>query len=119
MPFPGELLTVFDGGTWDEGRIAEIRLPPSEITGISFVAPARPAGLLSPTDLAHPPQRLPPRLRYGARIRSRGSPMIMVTAFSLTGRHGTEPVGHSCREQAAPRMTITLTDQLPLPPAVP
>ncbi|WP_405660416.1 NUDIX hydrolase [Streptomyces sp. NBC_01166] len=50
MRFPGEILHVFDGGTWDDGRIAEIRLPPSEITGIEFVEPARLPGLLSPAD---------------------------------------------------------------------
>ncbi|MGW0855070.1 NUDIX domain-containing protein [Streptomyces sp. NPDC002690] len=50
MRFPGELLHVFDGGTWDEGRIAEIRLPDSEITGIEFVEPARLPDLLSPHD---------------------------------------------------------------------
>ncbi|MFE6039945.1 NUDIX domain-containing protein [Streptomyces sp. NPDC056452] len=50
MRFPGELLHVFDGGTWDDERIAEIRLPPSEITGIEFVEPARLPDLLSPAD---------------------------------------------------------------------
>ncbi|WP_176741277.1 hypothetical protein [Streptomyces sp. LUP30] len=38
MRFPGEILHVFDGGTWDDDRIGDIRLPPSEITGI----PGRP-----------------------------------------------------------------------------
>ncbi|MFJ6855084.1 NUDIX domain-containing protein [Streptomyces sp. NPDC091271] len=50
MRFPGEILHVFDGGTWDDYRIAEIRLPPSEITGIEFVEPARLPDLLSPAD---------------------------------------------------------------------
>lgn len=50
MRFPGEILHVFDGGTWDDDRIGEIRLPPSEITGIDFVEPARLPDLLSPSD---------------------------------------------------------------------
>ncbi|MCY0923100.1 NUDIX hydrolase [Streptomyces sp. H27-G5] len=50
MRFPGEILHVFDGGTWDDDRIGEIRLPPSEITAIEFVEPARLPDLLSPTD---------------------------------------------------------------------
>lgn len=50
LRFPGELLHVFDGGTWDDDRIAEIRLPPSEITGIEFVEPSRLPDLLSPAD---------------------------------------------------------------------
>lgn len=32
----------------------------------------------------------------------------MVTAFSLDDRSGTDPVGHSFREEAVPWMTITL-----------
>lgn len=36
------------------------------------------------------------------------SDMIMVTGFSLDDRSGTAPMGHSFREEAVPRMTITL-----------
>ncbi|MGW1158867.1 GFA family protein [Streptomyces sp. NPDC002519] len=36
------------------------------------------------------------------------SGMIMVTAFSLDDRSGTDPVGHSFREEAVPWMTIAL-----------
>ncbi|WP_329307594.1 NUDIX hydrolase [Streptomyces sp. NBC_01260] len=50
MRFPGEILHVFDGGIWDDDRIAGIRLPPSEITGIDFVEPSRLPDLLSPAD---------------------------------------------------------------------
>ncbi|ROQ63125.1 8-oxo-dGTP pyrophosphatase MutT (NUDIX family) [Streptomyces sp. 840.1] len=48
--FPGEILHVFDGGTWDDARISEIRLPPSEITGVEFIEPARLPELLAPSD---------------------------------------------------------------------
>ncbi|MFE7354240.1 NUDIX domain-containing protein [Streptomyces sp. NPDC057543] len=50
MRFPGEILSVYDGGTWDDDQIATIRLPYSEITGIEFVEPARLPDLLSPGD---------------------------------------------------------------------
>jgi len=36
------------------------------------------------------------------------SSMAMVTGFSLDDRSGTDPVGHSFREEAPPWMTITL-----------
>ena len=36
------------------------------------------------------------------------SDMIMVTGFSLDDRSGTDPVGHSFREETVPWMTITL-----------
>jgi 8-oxo-dGTP pyrophosphatase MutT (NUDIX family) len=39
MRFPGEILHVFDGGTWDDARIGDIRLPPSEITAIDSSSP--------------------------------------------------------------------------------
>ncbi|MEV8454106.1 NUDIX hydrolase [Streptomyces sp. NPDC052095] len=41
---------VFDGGIWDEDRIAEIRLPGDEITRVEFVEPARLPQFLSPGD---------------------------------------------------------------------
>ncbi|GAA2530938.1 hypothetical protein GCM10010398_14950 [Streptomyces fimbriatus] len=34
--------------------------------------------------------------------------MIMVTGFSLDDRSGTDPVGHSHRDEAVPWMAITL-----------
>ncbi|MFB8034027.1 NUDIX domain-containing protein [Streptomyces sp. NPDC056004] len=48
--FPGEIVHVFDGGTWDEIRIAKIRLPDHEITGIEFVEPSQLPDKLSPSD---------------------------------------------------------------------
>ncbi|WP_435845725.1 GFA family protein [Streptomyces exfoliatus] len=38
------------------------------------------------------------------------SDMIMVTGFSLDDRSGTDPVGHSYRQDAVPWMTIAHTD---------
>ncbi|MFJ9074997.1 NUDIX domain-containing protein [Streptomyces sp. NPDC102278] len=40
MRFPGEILHVYDGGTWSHDRIAAVRLPAQEITGIEFAEPA-------------------------------------------------------------------------------
>jgi hypothetical protein len=45
-----------------------------------------------------------------------GSDMIMVTAFSLDDRSGTDPVGHSFREEAAPWVIIALGPVRPLGP---
>ncbi|MFJ7203439.1 NUDIX domain-containing protein [Streptomyces sp. NPDC098789] len=50
MRFPGEILHVFDGGTWDAERIAAIRLPAQEITGVHFAEPADLPGLMHPGD---------------------------------------------------------------------
>ncbi|MBK3642347.1 MULTISPECIES: NUDIX hydrolase [unclassified Streptomyces] len=68
MRFPGEILHVFDGGTWDDDRIGEIRLPPSEITGIEFVEPARLPDLLSPADARRALSALRARIDAGGTV---------------------------------------------------
>ncbi|MFF4580403.1 NUDIX domain-containing protein [Streptomyces sp. NPDC001389] len=50
MCFPGEILHVYDGGTWTPDRIGSIRLPAQEITGIDFVEPADLPALMEPGD---------------------------------------------------------------------
>ncbi|MEU2251382.1 NUDIX hydrolase [Streptomyces sp. NPDC019224] len=50
LRFPGELLHVFDGGVWDEDRIASVRPAPGEIEGVGFVEPADLPALMSPDD---------------------------------------------------------------------
>ncbi|MCX4524290.1 NUDIX domain-containing protein [Streptomyces sp. NBC_01551] len=50
MCFPGEILYVFDGGTWTPDRIDAVRLPAQEITGIDFAEPADLPGLMDPGD---------------------------------------------------------------------
>jgi hypothetical protein len=45
-----------------------------------------------------------------------GSDMIMLTGFSLDDRSGTDPVGHSFREEAAPWVIIALGPVRPLGP---
>ncbi|MEU3049036.1 NUDIX hydrolase [Streptomyces sp. NPDC006984] len=48
MRFPGEVLHVFDGGTWDDEQIAAIRPRKGEIDAVEFVEPARLPALMSP-----------------------------------------------------------------------
>ncbi|MGW6983211.1 NUDIX hydrolase, partial [Streptomyces sp. NPDC054932] len=50
MRFPGEILHVYDGGTWAPDRIAAVRLPAQEITGIHFAEPADLPALMDPGD---------------------------------------------------------------------
>lgn len=50
MRFPGEILYVFDGGTWTPDRIGAVRLPAQEITGIDFAEPADLAALMDAGD---------------------------------------------------------------------
>lgn len=107
MRFPGELLTVFDGGTWEDGRIAEIRLPPSEITAISFVTPARLPDLLSPTDARRALSALRARINgAGTALLENGRPIaptvldrlrVLSTAppaYHYSWHPGEAPPGH-------------------------
>lgn len=50
MRFPGEIVHVYDGGVWDEERIAAIRLPGHEVEAVEFVEPADLPGLMIPGD---------------------------------------------------------------------
>ncbi|MGE7383906.1 NUDIX domain-containing protein [Streptomyces sp. NPDC004126] len=50
MRFPGEILHVYDGGTWTPERIQSVRLPAQEITGIDFAEPADLPALMEPGD---------------------------------------------------------------------
>ncbi|MFJ3963604.1 NUDIX domain-containing protein [Streptomyces sp. NPDC090036] len=50
MRFPGEILHVYDGGTWTPERIAAVRLPDQEITAIHFAEPADLPALMDPGD---------------------------------------------------------------------
>ncbi|PZT75216.1 NUDIX hydrolase [Streptomyces sp. AC1-42W] len=70
MRFPGEILHVYDGGTWDDERIAAIRLPDHEIDSVEFVEPARLPDLMSPGDA----RRALSALR--ARINSAGPALL-------------------------------------------
>ncbi|MCY0919159.1 NUDIX hydrolase [Streptomyces sp. H27-G5] len=50
MRFPGEILHVYDGGTWSPERIGAVRLPAQEITGIEFAEPADLPALMDAGD---------------------------------------------------------------------
>nr|WP_233448086.1 NUDIX hydrolase [Streptomyces venezuelae] len=50
MRFPGEILHVYDGGTWNNEQIASIQLPEGEIDSVEFVEPSRLHALMSPGD---------------------------------------------------------------------
>ncbi|WP_327412246.1 NUDIX hydrolase [Streptomyces sp. NBC_01233] len=50
MRFPGEILHVYDGGTWSAERIDAVRLPAQEITGIHFAEPADLPALMDAGD---------------------------------------------------------------------
>jgi 8-oxo-dGTP pyrophosphatase MutT (NUDIX family) len=75
MRFPGQLLHVFDGGVWDDDRIGEIRLPPSEITAVEFVEPAQLPELLAPADVRRALSALRARGRRGRAWGAGGRPM--------------------------------------------
>lgn len=93
--FPGELLTVFDGGTWDKSRIAEIRLPPSEVTAISFAAPARLPDLLSPTDARRALSALRARINgAGTALLENGRPIAPTVLDRLKVLSTAPPVYH-------------------------
>ncbi|MEU3724946.1 NUDIX domain-containing protein [Streptomyces sp. NPDC031705] len=50
MRFPGEILHVYDGGTWTPERIGSVRLPAQEVTGIDFAEPADLPALMDAGD---------------------------------------------------------------------
>ncbi|MEU9161831.1 NUDIX hydrolase [Streptomyces sp. NPDC048424] len=50
MRFPGEILHVYDGGTWTAERIDAVRLPEQEVLGIHFAEPADLPALMDAGD---------------------------------------------------------------------
>ncbi|MFJ9823460.1 NUDIX domain-containing protein [Streptomyces sp. NPDC101160] len=65
LRFPGEILYVYDGGTWDEARIGAVRLPESEIESIEFVEPARLPELMASGDARRALSALRARINAG------------------------------------------------------
>lgn len=65
MRFPGEILYVYDGGTWPRERIDAIRLPAQEITGIRFAEPADLPALMDPGDARRALSALRARINGG------------------------------------------------------
>ena len=75
MNFPGEVIYVFDGGTWDSEQIAAIRLPETEILGIDLVEPAALASLMEPGDARRALSALRAREAAGAVVLENGYPI--------------------------------------------
>ncbi|MFB6520167.1 NUDIX domain-containing protein [Streptomyces sp. NPDC056401] len=65
MGFPGEILHVFDGGTWTRDRIDSVRLPAQEITGIHFAEPAELPALMDAGDARRALSALRARINGG------------------------------------------------------
>jgi 8-oxo-dGTP pyrophosphatase MutT (NUDIX family) len=95
--FPGEILYVFDGGTWEQDRIDAVRLPAQEITGIQFAEPADLPALMDAGDARRTLSALRARINgAGAVLLEDGRPAVP-TALDRLGvlrtprprRHGT------------------------------
>ncbi|MDX3025659.1 NUDIX hydrolase [Streptomyces acidiscabies] len=109
--FPGEILHVYDGGTWNDEQIAAIRLPDREITSGEFVEPSRLPDLMSPRRRPPGPVRpaCPQQLR---RTRSAGERPPDLPRRPGPGRRPSHrprpappPLPHQHRSRAALRGT--------------
>lgn len=65
MRFPGEILHVFDGGTWSRERIDSVRLPAQEITAVHFAEPAELPELMDAGDARRALSALRARINGG------------------------------------------------------
>lgn len=110
MRFPGEILHVFDGGTWDDERIAEIRLPPHEITGIEFTEPARLPDLLSPADARRALSALRARINAtGTVLLENGRPIAPGVLDRLAVLRTVRPHHHLPWHQGPAPRELTVT----------
>ncbi|MFD7839161.1 NUDIX domain-containing protein [Streptomyces sp. NPDC059761] len=114
MGFPGEILHVYDGGTWTPDRIDGIRLPAQEITGIHFAEPADLPALMDPGDARRALSALRARINGGGPALLEDGHPTLPTALDRLGvlrtrrtpLHGTwhpgpVPAGVPVREPAA------------------
>ncbi|MER6448999.1 NUDIX domain-containing protein [Streptomyces venezuelae] len=101
MRFPGEILHVYDGGTWTPDRIEAVRLPAQEITAIHFAEPADLPALMDPGDARRALSALRARVNgSGAALLEDGFPTAP-TALDRLGvlrtrripQHGAWQVG--------------------------
>ncbi|WP_411102778.1 NUDIX domain-containing protein [Streptomyces sp. cmx-4-9] len=85
MHFPGEILHVFDGGTWTPDRIAAVRLPAREVTGIAFAEPADLPALMDAGDARRTLSALRARVNgAGPALLEDGRP-VLPTALDRLG----------------------------------
>ncbi|MCX5195160.1 NUDIX hydrolase [Streptomyces sp. NBC_00249] len=97
MRFPGEILHVYDGGTWTPERIRAVRLPAQEITGIHFAEPADLPALMDAGDARRALSALRARINgAGPALLEDGRPTTPTTLDRLgvlrtprTPQHGT------------------------------
>nr|WP_239157967.1 NUDIX domain-containing protein [Streptomyces sp. SID13726] len=73
--FPGEIIYVFDGGTWDSEQIAAIRPRQGEIEGVDFVDPADLPALMAPGNARRALAALHARDTDGAVVLEDGYPI--------------------------------------------
>ncbi|MEU3414631.1 NUDIX hydrolase [Streptomyces sp. NPDC006658] len=104
MKFPGELLHVFDGGVWDEDRIASIRPAPGEIEDIEFVEPADLPALMEPGDARRALAALRARTNgTGAVLLEDGRPLVPTLLDRVNAFTRHRPTHHwPWREEPAP-----------------
>ncbi|MEU6379555.1 NUDIX hydrolase [Streptomyces sp. NPDC046909] len=73
--FPGEIIYVFDGGTWDSEQIAAIRPRQGEIEGVDFVDPADLPALMAPGNARRALAAFHARTTDGAVVLQDGYPI--------------------------------------------
>ncbi|WP_236067159.1 NUDIX domain-containing protein [Streptomyces brasiliscabiei] len=73
--FPGEIIYVFDGGTWDSEQIAAIRPRPGEIEDVDFVDPDELPALMAPGNARRALAALHARATDGAVVLEDGYPI--------------------------------------------
>lgn len=73
--FPGEIIYVYDGGTWDSEQIAAIRPRQGEIEGVDFVDPAGLPALMAPGNARRALAALQARDTGGAVVLEDGRPI--------------------------------------------
>ncbi|MFI6416744.1 NUDIX domain-containing protein [Streptomyces sp. NPDC050842] len=85
MRFNGEVLHVYDGGTWDDDQIAAIRLPTHEIEAVEFAEPARLSDLMSPSDARRALSALRARVNAAGTVLLENGRPIAPTVLDTAG----------------------------------
>ncbi|MER8084242.1 NUDIX hydrolase [Streptomyces sp. NPDC087532] len=73
--FPGEVLLVYDGGTWSAKQIAAVRLPDREILAIEFAEPAQLPDIMKPGDARRTLSALRARINGTTALLEDGLPL--------------------------------------------
>ncbi|WND40753.1 NUDIX domain-containing protein (plasmid) [Streptomyces sp. BB1-1-1] len=102
MRFPGEILHVYDGGTWDIEQIAAMQLPDREITSVEFVEPARLPDLMSPGDARRALSALRARINAAGPVLLENGLPIAPTVLDRAGALRTARARHHLPFHAGP-----------------